>query len=450
MRKGITALAVVVAVWWTAGAELRAEVLFPCLTFDECPTGTTCNWGLCEDAMAPSVSRLFQISVVDMPDVTGQTGSAWLRKRFADTLAWYLDQSGLFGAIRHGAAYPIDTQAVFSALNKGSAYVIGGELVSFDGEEGEFRLNIIDAELLTTTSEFETSIVVSGSTMDEVLQKWVNAFVHRFTGRPGILGARLACIKKLGRGVKEVYVLSFGPNDLTQITFDRSLALLPSWTVDGRVAYTSYKDGSVKTYIQGVKEPFTAYPGMNSGLEWARDGSFAAVTLSKDGNPEVYLLEGTTGEERARLTFNEGIDTSPTFSPTGTRIAFVTDRDGTPQLYVMQADGSGKSRLTWSGTYNTNPDWHPFGQYIAYNGRSGGSFQVFLFDVKDGTSRQLTTGPGDCEDPDWSPDGRLIAYSRARGKTREIWVMNPDGSGKRALTEDGPFSSPVWEILPRP
>lgn len=430
-----------------APSQVRGAELFPCLGPDECPAGLTCNWGICEDPLGASAGHLFKIIVLDIPDLAAQAGTDWYRRRVADTLARFLEHTGLFSVERMAGAYPVDTQTIFSALNRGGAYVLAGELTSFSDGAGTVRLRLIDAELGQSVAALQSELRLGGATMESELEKWANSFVEHFSGRPGILGVRLALVKKLGRGVKEVFVLAFGHDRLTQVTFDRSLALLPSWTVDGKVAYTSYRDGSPKLYIDTLDKPFCAFPGMNTGLEWSRDGSMAAVTLSKDGNPEVYLLEGTTGEERARLTYYRGIDTSPTFSPDGARIAFVTDRDGTPQIYVMNVDGTDKRRLTMSGTYNTNPDWHPFGPHIVYNGRYGGSFQTFLLDMKSGVVKQLTFGPGDCEAPDWSPDGRLIAYSWDRRSGREIYVMNPDGSNKHAITDSGPYYAPVWEIM---
>jgi len=428
-----------------------AKDLVPCFQPQDCPEGTTCNWGVCVGAMTPPSGTLFQVSVLGIPDRSSGIGTRWLRKRAADRLAKLMEGTGFFLVRRQAGAYPLDTQTLFSAMNAGSAYVVAGELSVFDGYSGVLRLSVIDAPLGVTVPGLDGELAFSCATLDQALERWVNDFVRYFTGRPGILGARLACIRKFEQGVKEVFILTYGTNDLEQITFDRTLALLPSWSVDGRVAYTSYRDGEPKILLQGVDRPFTAYEGMNTGLEWSRDGSSAVVTLSKDGNPEIYILEGTTGEVRARLTHDPGIDTSPTLSPDGSEIVFVSDRDGTPQLFVMGSDGSGKERLTYDGIYNTAPDWHPFGPYVVYSGRWGSTFQVYLFNVDTRESRQLTYGPGDCEDPDWSPDGRLIAFSWAQGKGRTVYVMNPDGSNKRRLIEDdGLYFSPVWETLPRP
>ena len=79
--------------------------------------------------------------------------------------------------------------------------------------------------------------------------------------------------------------------------------------------------------------------GINSSPGWSPDGRSLALTLSKDGNPEIYVLTVATGVLQ-RLTRHAGIDTEPTWSPTGQQIAFVSDRAGQPRIYVMDKDGA--------------------------------------------------------------------------------------------------------------
>ena len=432
----------------TAVRGVDAQELFPCLASDECPGGMRCQWGLCLSGIILDTDVLFQFSVLDIPDLTLASGTLWLRNRIGDRLTQALNQTGLFRAVRHGGAFPLDTGTCFKAMERGSAYAISAHLGAFDEDGAVLNLEVFDTERgeMVVPLCGQLKFDASGRGLGKAVRRWANGAVEHFTGRPGILGARLACVRRLEQGVKEVFVARYGETEMRQVTEDRSLALLPSWTVDGRVAFTSYRDGRPQIYLEGVEEPVVAFEGMSTGLEWSSDGSVAAVTLSKDGNSEIYVLEGTTGEVRARLSYHPGIDTSPSWSPDDSRIAFVSDREGTPQLFVMNADGTGKERLAVPGGYNTSPDWHPFGPHLVYAGRSGGEFQVFRLDMANGNVAQLTHGPGDAEAPSWSPDGSLIAFVWRRKAAQNIYVMKPDGSGLRQFTfDDGPYFAPVWE-----
>jgi len=407
-----------------------------------------CHWGLCRSGIILDAAVLFQVSVLDIPDLTLASGTLWLRKRIGAQIAGALNQTGMFSAIRHGGAFPPDTGTLFKTMERGSAYAISAHLGSFSKDHAVVNVEVYDTESgeMVVPLCGQLQFDADGRGLGDEVRRWANSAVDHFTGRPGILGARLACVRRLEKGVKEIFVLRFGESEMRQVTSDRSLALLPSWTVDGRVAFTSYRDGRPKIYIEQQEEPIVAFEGMSTGLEWSSDGSTAAVTLSKDGNSEVYLLEGTTGEVRARLTYHPGIDTGPTWSPDDSRIAFVTDREGTPQLFVMNADGTGKERLSTTGHYNTSPDWHPFGPHLVYAGRVNGEFQIFRYDMDLGAVVQLTHGPGDAEAPTWSPDGSLVGFVWRRKAAQNIHVMKPDGSGARQITfDDGPYFAPVWE-----
>src|SRR4029077_241837 len=76
------------------------------------------------------------------------------------------------------------------------------------------------------------------------------------------------------------------------------------------------------------------YAGINSSPSWSPDGRVVAMSLSQDGNPDLYRLPGATGAF-GRFTMNAAIDTEPTWSPTGRELAFISDRSGSAQIYVM-------------------------------------------------------------------------------------------------------------------
>ena len=76
----------------------------------------------------------------------------------------------------------------------------------------------------------------------------------------------------------------------------------------------------------------------------------------RDGNAEIYVMK-TDGTGQARLTSNSAADTSPSWSPDGTKIAFSSTRGGNAQIFVMKADGSAVTRLTNQSGTNSTPAW---------------------------------------------------------------------------------------------
>jgi Tol biopolymer transport system component len=123
------------------------------------------------------------------------------------------------------------------------------------------------------------------------------------------------------------------------------------------------------------------------------------------------------------------------------RLAFTSMGDGTSELYVVNADGTGKRLVARRVTPNffSAPAWSPDGQTIAVAG---------LFVNADGSGRRNVAREWGLDGlPVWSPDGRKIAFMRSWGNDGDIYVMNADGSGLRRLTRnDGPGWAwiPVW------
>src|SRR5256886_4333405 len=123
-----------------------------------------------------------------------------------------------------------------------------------------------------------------------------------------------------------------------------------------------------------------------------------------------------------RLTVGRFSDNlSPTYSPDGQRIAFVSTRPGLPQVYVMAADGTDQQLFApfdYGVTGSSNaPDWSPDGQSVAFHRDVGGTLQVFVLDARTRAVRQLTS-LGRNEDPTWAPDSRHVAFVSDRSGYR--------------------------------
>jgi TolB protein len=147
-----------------------------------------------------------------------------------------------------------------------------------------------------------------------------------------------------------------------------------------------------------------------------------------------------------RLTKNGRIDISPTWSPDGKQIAFVSDREGSPQIWVMSSDGSNQRRVTYQGRYNQSPRWSPNGDLIVFSSRDEKYvFDLFTIDPNDPSKiTRLTQNQGNNIEPSWSPDGRHIVFSSTRTGVSELYIMTSDGFTQRRLTKGGSFTSPSW------
>src|SRR3954454_7575933 len=124
------------------------------------------------------------------------------------------------------------------------------------------------------------------------------------------------------------------------------------------------------------------------------------------------------------------------------KIAFVSDRNGDAQIFLMNPDGSGQTPITPDDTTDDrSPGWSPDGKQILFtSGRSGVSDDLWVMNADGSGARPLTTSTDAELNSDWSPDGTKIVFTRQDGVTGryDLWIMNADGSGQTQITHSSP------------
>ncbi len=270
------------------------------------------------------------------------------------------------------------------------------------------------------------------------------------TGRPGIFSSRICYLSERGRGSREVSVMDADGAGQRQLTRDGSMVATPCWGQNGaEVIYTTYRDNNpdlAGTTLAGKRFDVSRRPGLNTAPSWSQSKGRLAVSLSKDGNPEIYTMS-REGRNLARLTNSPDVDTAPDWSPDGAMIAFTSNRSGSPQIYAMDASGSGARRIS-AGNYCDSPAWSPDGSKIAYVAREGGEFNIYIADVAGGGAPvRVTSGQKDNTDPSWAPDSRHLVFSSTRGGSRDLYMMNLDTKTAKPLTRGAGATSPAWSPL---
>ena len=169
-----------------------------------------------------------------------------------------------------------------------------------------------------------------------------------------------------------------------------------------------------------------------------------AFVSDRDGNTEIYVMQAD-GSQQTRLTTNAAEEDDPAWSPDGQRLAFTSWRDGNADIYVMQADGSQQTRLTTHPKDDEHPTWSPDGQRIAFVSNRDKNQEIYVMQVDGSQQTRLTVNRGADTDPAWSPDGQQIAFAANRPYASGIYVMQIDGSRQTRLSGDASSDSdPAW------
>jgi TolB protein len=295
----------------------------------------------------------------------------------------------------------------------------------------------------TQTSTPIPSLFGSAETLDAFGGSRVIAFVSDRDGNP------------------EIYSLDIFSGETNRLTYSDMADFHPRWSPDGRrLAFTSYRDGGpdihsmtstgalrqsltdadwfdefpswspdgemilfdsdrINDDLPGGEDVFRLYLMQADGTEIQRllsddtDGAVGSFSPDErwvvfqsragEGEYQIYTLDLETGLI-VRLTHTLARNFRPSWSPDGSQIVFVSERDGQSELYVMNADGTDQRRLTSGGLEHVRgPVWSPDGEWILFNAELEGNTDLYVVNLSGAKIYRLTDHPDEDYHPDWRP-----------------------------------------------
>ena len=352
---------------------------------------------------------------------------------------------------------PLDSVALSGIAGPGLSWVVelqaSGNAVSvklWDAATGAMRYQAI-------------SIVdLSGAGDTRITIHRISDQVVNWTGGIGIAATRIAFKMKNGTDDAIWRVDADGAN-LARVSRTRYYTQTPAWHPDGSaIAFSEYRDGYwhlvLQKLLSGTRTELT---GVGAGTA----GNAFGGTFSPDGKTMVVTYQAQTGG-----TLIESVDVarnccafelthdrrnadnlSATYQPNGRHIAYISTRSGTPQIYVMDADGSNSEQQVPPGfddrgrfldTYS--PAWSPDGTKIAFTrDLNGGGRQVFRWSIGGGSPTQVTS-TGRNEDATWAPDSRHLVFKSWRSGREQLWIIDIESGVQRQIGTPGGAQAPAW------
>jgi hypothetical protein len=271
-------------------------------------------------------------------------------------------------------------------------------------------------------------------------------------------------------GAGDIYVATIG-GELTNLTHNPAGDWDPTWSPacaqsDGecRIAFTSHRSGDSEIWTMDSNgrdlRNISQDPAWDYWPAWSPDGKWLAFVSERDGDPELFIApsDGTQGRETIQLTFNEDSDRLPAWSPDGSRIAFAAVRDGVEEIHVINADcanqaegcGSHERPVTAWPLKGTSPAWSPDGRRIAFIGwNEDDSPGIYIVGPEPETVQKLWDGSAWIGSLSWTPgtnagekEGWLF-FSSWQDGNHEVYALPASGGTPIRLTQN-----PAWDDFP--
>lgn len=314
----------------------------------------------------------------------------------------------------------------------------------------------------------ETMLVSGSVSFDKNNRAAIHAISDKLytaiVGKPSIFKDQIVFVSdyKMRDGKKELFIMDFDGANPKRLTYHNGVVISPAVSHDGKYIVYSLIDESKKGVVKNVNlmlyeiatrksRILSKRNGLNSGAIFTNDGEEIILTLSHQGNAELYRMNVKSGAI-TRLTKSFAPDVDPSLSSDGSILTFLSGRPGKPMIYTMDPMGLEKNvkRISYVGKFNATPRFHPNASEIVFSSWLDNRFDLFKVGADGQNLVRLTKDFGSNEDPEYSKDGQFIIFTSLRvlsqsKATQNVYIMDTWGKILGPLTSNfGKCTSGRW------
>ncbi|WLD57291.1 Tol-Pal system beta propeller repeat protein TolB [Salinispirillum sp. LH 10-3-1] len=300
---------------------------------------------------------------------------------------------------------------------------------------------------------------LTAGTLQGTLAQWrqlahrvSDAIYEEITGVRGVFSTKIAYVVAQESDAGMQYRLQIADADgwNEQIWYRSSQPIMsPAWSPDGKhIAFVDFQpDGSSSVKMldlttRNIRTLAERRGSINSAPAFSPDGRRLALTSSRAGSPNIYVLD-LQSNRLQQVTTHWAIDTEPDWLDDNTLI-FTSDRSGRPQIYRTDLRTQAVERLTFEGRYNARGRVGSNGERITMVYSDGGGYHIATMEL-DTRLVQVLTGNGSDESPSLAPNGSMVIYATKRGNNSELAWVSIDGKVESAMpSRFGDVREPAW------
>ncbi|MEO8369007.1 MAG: protein kinase [Candidatus Solibacter sp.] len=258
-------------------------------------------------------------------------------------------------------------------------------------------------------------------------------------------GKSLAFLRAVASGVEDVYVGTVHGGPAARLTADNRNALAVAWTPDGRwvVFQSDRRRNSVLWRVRASGGEPERIPGVAENAAdpaFARDGRMAYAQFFQDAN--IWQIDSDGKQPPVKVISSTQYDSSPQYSPDGSRVAFRSNRTGSNEIWVSDSKGQTPVQLTrYGGPLTGTPRWSPDGMNLAFDTRPEGQADIYVVSSIGGAPRNLTKSEYEDVVPSWSVNGAWIYFASNRKGAWQVWRVPSAGGVEEQVTTEGGFAA---------
>jgi len=219
---------------------------------------------------------------------------------------------------------------------------------------------------------------------------------------------------------------------------------------DTRIAYIRKQENAKYKYVLEIADSdgFNPQTMLSSNQpimspSWSPDGNYLAYVSFENDFPEIYVQHVQTAR-RSKIAAFEGVNSAPSWSPDGKHLALVLSKDGSPDIYIMNTATRRLQQLTTHRSIDTEPVWTPDGRSIIFTSDRSGTPQIYQVGIDGGRPRRLTFEGNYNSAPSLSPDGRYLAMVHASRGKYNIAQLELETGNLSLLTDGALDESPSF------